>query len=149
MRLHDVEVAEQIAAHDDRAARTLRGLAQRFDYQGLSDLLHDMPTPTLARRTIGETFEEFVANLYMPEELLRNRNRHEQRVYADEPDRRPGTGRVEAFRAFILALIRQNNRAFHEFHKAVAANTADAIRAALRTCRDEEVRAWLDTYLRK
>lgn len=107
------------------------------------------PTPTLARRTIGETFEEFVANLYMPEELLRNRNRHEERVYADEPDRRPGTGRVEAFRAFILTLIRQNNRTFHEFHKAVAANKADAIRAALRNCRDQEVKAWLDTYLRK
>jgi len=107
------------------------------------------PTPTLARRTIGETFDDFIANLYMPEELLRNRNRHELRVYPEEPDRKPGTGKVETFRTFILALIKKNNAVFREFHEAVAANTADAIRAAMRKCRDEEVKAWLDTYLRK
>jgi hypothetical protein len=60
------------------------------------------PTPALARRTIGETCEEFIANLHMPEVLLRNRNKYERRVYRDEPKRRPGTGDVERFRSFIL-----------------------------------------------
>jgi len=62
------------------------------------------PTPGLARRAIGESFEEFLANLYMPEELLRNRNKHERRVYDYEPTREPGTGLVERFRQFILHL---------------------------------------------
>ena len=63
------------------------------------------PTPGLARRTIGESFEEFLANLYMPEELLRNRNKHELRVYEHEPRRQPGTGLVEGFRQVILGLL--------------------------------------------
>ena len=34
-------------------------------------------TPTLARRAIGRTFEEYITNLYMPEHMLRYRNKYE------------------------------------------------------------------------
>jgi hypothetical protein len=53
------------------------------------------PTPSLALRAIGETYEEFITNLYMPEELLRNRDKYEARIYPNKPDRKPGTGDIE------------------------------------------------------
>ena len=59
-------------------------------------------TPSLALRTIGENYEEFIANLYMPAELLRNRNKYEKRIYEHEPERVPGTGDVEKFRKFVI-----------------------------------------------
>lgn len=107
------------------------------------------PTPTLARRTIGDTFEEFLANLYMPEELLRNRNKHETRVYPNEPKRRPGTGKIEEFRSFILGLLRQQDDRFETFHTAVSPNTAAAIRACLKTLPDPEMKKWLRFYLKR
>ena len=107
------------------------------------------PTPALARRTIGETFEEFVANLYMPEELLRNRNKHEKRIYPNEPKRRPGTGKVEAFRSFVLGLLKRQDARFWTFHDAVSFNSATAIRACLKGLRDAEMRKWLRLYLKR
>jgi hypothetical protein len=55
-------------------------------------------TPALARRTIGETFQEFICNLYMPEELIRYRNEHEKKIYANDKLRKPGSGKIEKFR---------------------------------------------------
>jgi hypothetical protein len=107
------------------------------------------PTPALARRTIGESFEAFVANLYMPEELLRNRNKHEKRIYPNEPKRRPGTGKVEAFRSFVLGLLKRQDARFWTFHDAVSLNSAAAIRACLKGLRDAEMRKWLRLYLKR
>lgn len=105
------------------------------------------PTPSLALRAFGETYEEFIANLYMPEELLRNRNKYEERLYACDTKRKPGTGEVEGFRTFILNRLRAQDDAFFEFHDAVAPCTADSVRQALKTCDNEEVRRWLAWYL--
>ena len=106
-------------------------------------------TPSLARRTIGLSFEEFLANLYMPEEMLRNRNKHEKRIYDGEPKRRPGNGNVEDFRAFILRLLRRQKDEFWQFHEAVSENTVEAIRGYLACCKDKGTRRWLRFYLRK
>lgn len=104
------------------------------------------PTPSLALRAIGETYEEFIANLYMPEELLRNRDKHERRIYPNKPDREPGTGLVEEFREFVLRLLKATNEAFFEFHDAVSPCSKEAIKAALKMCKNEEVRKWLEMY---
>lgn len=106
-------------------------------------------TPTLAWRTIGETFEEFLANLYMPEELLRNRNKHERRVYKYEPRRKPGTGKVEKFRAFVLKLLKKNDGRFRQFRDAVCKNTVEQVRSVMRECKDKETHEWLQLYLKK
>ena len=105
-------------------------------------------TPSLAIRTIGETFEEFLTNLYMPEELLRNRNKHEKRVYDYEPPRPPGTGLVEAFRGFMLGLLKRQDTRFQLFHDAVAPNSTRSIRIGLESIDDEELRKWLMFYLK-
>jgi hypothetical protein len=107
------------------------------------------PTPGLARRTIGESYEEFVANLYMPEELLRNRNRYERRVYECEPSRQPGTGAIEEFRTFILQLISKGGPRFREFHEVVSQNSIKAVREHLRHSPDEEIKKWLRFYVKK
>jgi hypothetical protein len=107
------------------------------------------PTPTLARRTIGSTPQEFIANLYMPEELLRNRNDHEKRVYAHEPKRKPGSGKVEEFRRFVLGLLRRQDERFWAFHNAVTTNTAESIKRTLAVVDDREMEKWLRMYLRK
>jgi len=106
------------------------------------------PRPSYARRAIGETYEEFIANLYMPEELLRNRNKYEYKVYPEEPPRNPGTGDVENFRLFILRLLRTQGSSFSEFHAAVAPCSKQAVRIALPNCEDMEVREWLQWYLK-
>lgn len=106
------------------------------------------PTPSLALRAFGETYEEFIANLYMPEELLRNRNKYEARIYANDLDRTPGTGEVEEFRKFTLRLLRDKNEAFFEFHDAVSPCSKEAVRASLKTCKNDEVRKWLGWYLK-
>jgi hypothetical protein len=107
------------------------------------------PTPTLASRAVGETYNEFLANLYMPEELLRNRNKHEKRVYPHEPKRPPGTGKIEEFRTFILGLLKKNDARFRQFHDAVAGNSTEQVRAAMRDCKDKEILQWLQFYLKK
>jgi len=106
------------------------------------------PTPSLASRAIGKDYEEFIANLYMPEELLRNRNKYEERIYPFEPERPSGTGDVERFREFILGLLNKQNEAFVEFHAAVAPGSKEAVKQALNTCKDNEVRKWLKWYLK-
>lgn len=107
------------------------------------------PTPSLAWRTIGHTFEEFLTNLYMPEELLRNRSKHEKRVYPGERKHRRGTGKVETFRSFVLRLLRRQDARFWKFHEAVSQNSAKAIRACLKKRPDSEMRKWLRLYLKK
>jgi hypothetical protein len=107
------------------------------------------PTPTLAWRTIGETFEEFIVNLYMPEELLRNRNKHERKVYEYEPKRPPGTGKIEGFRTFILRLFKEQPEEAARFHNAVSANTTSSIREYYNKCTNKEVKEWLKLYMKK
>jgi hypothetical protein len=107
------------------------------------------PTPELARRTIGKSYKEFIANLYMPEELLRNRNKHEKRLYRHEPKRAPGTGKVEKFRKFILRLLERRTQKAAEFHNAVSQNSAKAIRDYLCKCKRKEVQEWLKLYMKK
>lgn len=107
------------------------------------------PSPTLAWRTIGETFSEFIANLYMPEELIRNRNRHEKKVYSGEPERNPGTGLVEDFREFILKLLNEKNNLFFTFHDTIIPNRTDLIKKAIENNTDKELNFWFQQYLRK
>ncbi len=107
------------------------------------------PTPTLAWRTIGQSYEEFLANLYMPEELLRNRNKHETRVYKHEPLREPGTGLIEGFRSFISKLLKANDSRFQIFHAAVSGNSSEQVRRAIGICKDKEMNKWLQLYLKK
>jgi hypothetical protein len=106
------------------------------------------PTPTLARRTVGDTFEEFIQNLYMPEELLRNRNKHERKVYARGVQRR-GSGKVEEFRDFISDLLNKRDSRFIFFHEAVSENNVKKIREYLSKCNDPEIKKWLKMYLVK
>jgi len=105
-------------------------------------------TPALASRTIGADFGEFISNLYMPEELLRNRNKHEKKIYEREPRRRRGSGKVEAFRRFLLDLAGEQNDRFLFFHKAVSENSTRAIRNALDACKEKEMKKWLKLYLK-
>lgn len=105
------------------------------------------PTPSLARRTIGNTFKEFVANLYMPEELLRYRNKYEQKVYKFEPKREPGIGEIERFRDFIFKILRTKGERFATFHNVVSKNSRQAIREFLQSCKDDEIKKWLSYYL--
>lgn len=107
------------------------------------------PTPSLARRTIGETYEEFLANLFMPEVMLRSRNEYERRVYEHEPKRDPGTGDVERFRRFILKLLHDQDERFWQFYHAVARNRAEDVRRALDGCKDGEMRKWLEHHLQR
>jgi hypothetical protein len=105
------------------------------------------PTSSLAWRTIGSSFEEFVANLYMPEELLRNRNKHEKKVYEFEPKRKAGSGKVEEFRAFILKLLETQDERFFFFHNAVTPNLASVVKTHLASCKDEVIKKWLKLYI--
>lgn len=107
------------------------------------------PTPSLARRAIGHSFTEFVANLYMPEMLLRNRNKHEEEVFDNDPSRTPGTGLVEEFRAFILGLLKKQNKRFYVFHNAVAPGTNQSIKDAIAVVEDKEMVRWLKTYIKR
>lgn len=105
------------------------------------------PTSSLAKRTLGKTINEFIANLYMPEELLRYRNKYEKKVYQSEPKRKPGTGEIEAFRKFITKLLRTKGKRFYEFHNVVSKNSKKAIREFLPNCKNEEMKKWLKYYL--
>ena len=73
------------------------------------------PKTSYALRALGRDYNEFIANLYMPEELLRNRNKYEENVYPEEPPRQHGTGDVERFREFILRLLKNQDATFKEF----------------------------------
>lgn len=106
------------------------------------------PTPSLARRTIGETYNEFLANLYMPEELLRNRNTYEKKIYKGEPKRKSGTGDVEKFRAFISGLLSKKDDRFMQFHNAVSKNRRGEIRKYIAKCKDRTMKKWLNFYMK-
>jgi len=107
------------------------------------------PSPEFARRAIGENFQEFLTNLYMPEELLRNRNKYERRVYAHEPPRPPGNGLIEDFREFMLALLRNQDGRFKAFHNAVSSNSVQEVRKCLKNLDDPELATWLKLYLKR
>lgn len=106
------------------------------------------PTPGLAWRTVGRTFEEFLGNLYMPEELLRNRNKHEKTKYSDEPKRKKGSGKVEEFRTFVLDLLSKQDERFILFHNAVIPNRTDVVRRTLDSTKDRLLHKWLKLYIR-
>ena len=105
------------------------------------------PTPELARRAIGTTYEEFITNLYMPEELLRNRNKYEKKVYKNDKNRVPGTGDVEKFRKFILKLLKQQDDEFIAFHEAISIGSKEAVKKYSAKNISEEVRKWINFYL--
>ena len=107
------------------------------------------PTSSLARRTIGDTFQEFMANLYMPEELLRNRNKHEKKVYPYEQKRKQGTGLIEKFRVFIYDLVTQQDERFLFFHNAVSPNSMKVVRERLENTKDRELKKWLKLYVKE
>lgn len=104
-------------------------------------------TPSLAWRTIGSSYDEFMSNLYMPTEFLRNRNKYEKKVYDEEPKRDAGSGEIEEFRNFIYKLMCSDDERFVFFHDAVAPNRREKIRDAINVCQDREVRKWLKYYL--
>jgi len=104
-------------------------------------------TPSLAWRTIGFSYDEFMSNLYMPTEFLRNRNKYEKKIYDEEPKRASGSGEIEKFRNFIYKLICSNDERFIFFHDAVAPNRRQKIRDTINVCKDREVRKWLQYYL--
>jgi len=106
------------------------------------------PTPSLAKRTIGETLPEFIRNLYMPEELLRYRNKYEKGIYEFEPTRMPGNGMVEDFHKFISKLIEARNQRFIAFHNLVSKNSKESIRKFLLNCVDKEIKKWFKIYLK-
>jgi len=110
------------------------------------------PRADYAKRAIGRNYEEFIANLYMPEELLRNRNDHEEDLseYGDAPERKrpPKDNKVPEFREFILRLLKKQDAAFKEFHNAVAPCSKEAVKKALPHCKNEEVKEWLQWYLK-
>jgi hypothetical protein len=86
----------------------------------------------------------------MPEELLRNRNKHEKTHYQHAPDREEGTGLIEEFREFICNLLEhQNVDRFQAFHRAITPNTMAAIRLGLEETNDADVKTWLQYYLRR
>jgi len=105
------------------------------------------PTPSLAKRTLGRSYRQFIANLYMPEDLLRYRNKYERKVYPFEPARTPGTGDIEAFRSFVYALMRAGGQEFLKFHAAVSKNSKPAIRALLAEGTSRKMKRWLRLYL--
>ena len=107
------------------------------------------PTKGLALRTIGETYEEFIANLYLPEELLRMRNTYEKRVHSHEPERSPGNGRIEDFRDFINNNAQESSDEFIAFHKCISANRRAVTRRYYSECQDNEIKKWLPYYFPK
>jgi len=82
------------------------------------------PTPSLALRTIGENFRRILSNLYMPEELLRNRNRYERRVYKHEPSRSQVL--VQLKLRVLWRASRAQDARFRVFHNAVTPNLVTA-----------------------
>ena len=106
------------------------------------------PTPKLARRTVGHSFREFLLNLYMPEEMLRNRSRYEKTIHDGEPEREAGTGQLEGFRDYMWGLLEEQGQRFRFFHEAVSPNRVRHARNQLDECRDQEMREWLGLYAR-
>jgi hypothetical protein len=106
------------------------------------------PTSTLARRTVGYSYDEFIANLYMPGELLRNRNKYEKKVYDYEPQREPGNGDIEKFRRFINKLIKKGDAEYIDFHFKVGQNSKPVIRQYIEECKNKSIKKWLYYYLK-
>lgn len=106
-------------------------------------------TPSLARRSIGRNWEEFITNLYMPEHMLRYRNKYEKTIAEGEPERIPGNGIIEEFRQFVLELLKKQNGRFYIFHNAVCAYSKAEIRKAIdKLPTDKEMLKWLEYYLK-
>jgi hypothetical protein len=106
-------------------------------------------TPSLAKRAVGETYEEFLMNLYMPETLLRYRNKYEKKIYPDEPKRKPGDGTIEEFRKFIWPLLKNPTKEFLEFHKVICQYNMDVIKKYNLECTNKIFKKWLKWYCKK
>ena len=106
-------------------------------------------TSTLAMRTVGKNYEEFMANLHMPEILLRNRNTYEKKIYPYEPNREPGNGKVEEFREFIMAFLKNPTDEFLTFFNTITKNSVEVIREYEKQCTNEVFRKWLNWYKKK
>lgn len=106
-------------------------------------------TPSLAHRTIGRNYTDFLENLCMPEVMLRNRNLYEGRIYGDEPVRKKGSGDVENFRKFIRKLLRKHDDRSLEFYKAISENSKTVVRDCLKTCKSAQIKKWLRWYVKK
>ncbi len=108
------------------------------------------PTPGLARRAVGRDKLQFIANLYMPEHMLRFRDVYEATAYEGEKKRDElGTGDIEDFYEFIDKNARKPDEKFIEFHKVIANNSTKEIREFEYKCCDEEYKRWLKLYLKK
>lgn len=105
------------------------------------------PTLDLAQRTIGKDYNEFITNLYMPEELLRNRDKHE-RNWCNKIINKNATGEIEKFREFILEKLKNPDRDFWEFHEAISQNTSAAIKKYQLKCKKKEYEKWIKFYLK-
>lgn len=115
------------------------------------------PTVSLAKRALGSTneqegapidYKEFLAALYMPEELLWYRNTYERRVYKHEPKRPPGTGDVERFRAFIIKELEKQTKNFREFHNVISQNSKMVTREYYKGCKIKKYKEWIEWYVK-
>ena len=104
------------------------------------------PAPDYAKRIIGHSYEEFIENLYMPEILLRNRNKFERRIYKFEPKRKPGDGKIEEFRKFIRKHIGSPNSEFLEFQNIIFKNSKPITREFATNCKNREIKKWAKMY---
>jgi hypothetical protein len=85
----------------------------------------------------------------MPEELLRNRNKHEKKIYSGGRKNHNSTGKLEDFREFISGLLKEQGDRFRYFHNVVTENSSKTVKLALETCKDKEIKEWLELYLVK
>lgn len=105
-------------------------------------------TPSLARRAMGRNFEEFLTNLYMPEHMLRYRNKYEYTIADGEPERVRGNGDIEEFRKFLLGLLSKQDERFYIFHDTVSQSLKTAVKKSIELIdKDKEMVRWLTKYL--
>lgn len=104
------------------------------------------PAPDFARRIIGHSYEEFIELLYMPEALLRNRNKYEKKVYRYEPKRKPGNGKIEEFRSFIRSNINKPKGEFLRLQEAIFKNSKPETRKLISEVKSKEIQQWAQLY---
>jgi len=136
-----LDLASEMAGPDQWTRRFIRSV------EVMKGVAHGCisPTPALAIRAIGRTYNEFLLNLYTPEVILRNRDIYERKTYA--PDQNPGTGELEAFRKYLRRLLKSRGAEFEVFHRIVTANRRKPIKEYLPFCPYLEMKKWLMYYL--
>jgi len=75
-------------------------------------------------------------------------NKHEEKKYKQDPNRVNATGKIEEFRAFIIGLLKKQNKRFHYLHDAVSPNSVVVIREYIKRSNDKEITKWLKLYQR-